>query len=145
MVATTSLVHSLLLMSLALVCGSWIAIGCQVSVRDRVRVGVRVRTLPDTMDAESECKIERVITTVKYDGCEDANITVRACNGACISAIQATLHPPFFHLLCTSCQPTIYSSSVKMVKFMCNGTETTHRVYRPLIKECGCVNTTTSI
>ena len=148
MVATTSLVHYLLLISLTLVCGSWIAIGCpgisQVSARGRVRFGVRVR--PDTTDVKFECKIEKVTTTVKYDGCEDASVVVRACNGACFSAVQTVVNPPYVCLKCESCWPILYNKNkFRMVQFMCNGTETTHRVYMPLIKDCKCVNTTSTI
>ena len=125
MVATTNLVNCLLLISLALVCGLWI----------------------DKMNAESECKIERVITTVKYDGCEDASVVVRACNGACYSAIQTVVDPPFLCPKCESCRPILHEKMFKRkrVKFMCNGTETTHRMYMPRIQDCKCVGTTTSI
>ena len=125
MVSITNLVNCLLLSSLALVCGSWI----------------------DTMNADSECKIERVTTTVKFDGCEDASIIVRACNGACYSAIETVQNPPFFCPKCESCQPILHEKRFKRkrVQFMCNGTEATHRVYMPLIQDCKCVGTTTSI
>lgn len=107
--------------------------------------------LPQTscqVDSENiVCGIERVTVEVKVEGCEPTTTTVRACNGACISAVSTILQPPFMQDHCTSCRPTYVSnySKRRTLQMMCNGEEVTKTVYFPFIKECGCVNTTSSV
>ena len=104
--------------------------------------------LPQTscqLDEEIECGIERIDVDINLEGCEPARTRVRVCNGACISAVSTILDPPFTQMHCTSCRPTHYSSKPRTLTFNCNGETVTKRMYFPLIKECGCVNTTSSI
>lgn len=99
----------------------------------------------DAINEKSECKVERVTMAVSFDGCEDACITVSACNGVCLSATTTISHPPFTQPTCTACQPVHYIDKrrrFRRVKVMCNGTETTQKVYWPRIKKCGCVSDT---
>lgn len=130
MAVTTGLVSYLVLILLALVSGSLL---------DTEKMS--------TESAENVCRVERMTTTVTFEGCEDASIIVRACNGACISGMATILDPPYVYSECKSCRPTVVSEKYKFrrVKSMCNGTETIQRVYWPLIKECGFVNTRVSI
>jgi hypothetical protein len=94
-----------------------------------------------------KCEVERVTKVVSYDGCEDAYVTVRACNGGCISTVGTILVPPYVTEWCSSCQATKYRSKLKKskVKLMCNGEETVRHVYWTKILECGCVNATSSV
>ena len=130
--STGSLVRYLLLVSLAaaVVCGS--------SLKD---TDTKKKDLKANIDLDYEfCGIERVTVPVKVEGCEETFTTVRVCNGACDSGQPTILEPPFVSHSCSSCLPTYYrSGKERLIKFMCNGTETLQRVHFPLIKECGCV------
>ena len=130
MAATTGLVSYLLLISLALVSSSLL---------DTEKMSAE--------GAENVCRIERMTMTVKFEGCEDASIIVRACNGVYTSGMETILEPPYFYSECKSCRPTVVSEKYKFrrVKSMCNGTETIQQIYWPLIKECGFVDTRESI
>ena len=96
--------------------------------------------------SENKCGIERVTVSVKVEGCEETSTNVRACNGVCLSAVDTTIDPPFYIGSCTSCQPTRYKSNrPKLLKLICNGVKIWKPVYFPFIRECECVNTTSSL
>ena len=104
----------------------------------------QTRSQADT--EEVKCGIERVTVDIEVDGCEPTTTTIRACNGACLSAVTTVLAPPFSVSHCTSCQPIFYKhNKERVIKLVCNGVEERRTMYFPFIKECGCVNSTVEI
>ena len=154
--STSSLVRYLLLVSLAaaIVCGS------SLIATDTKETDLEANTNETDLEANAKetdlkaittwsynkCGIERVTVPVNVEGCEETFTKVRVCNGACLSGVVAKLNPPFVSASCSSCQPTRHRSGKKrLLKFMCNGTETLQQVHFPLIRECGCVGRTSPI
>ena len=101
--------------------------------------------LPQTSCQDIKCGTERIDIQVHLDGCEPATIRTRVCNGACISAVSTILDPPFTQMHCTSCRPIEYTSKSRTLSFTCNGEPVLKKMYFPFIKNCGCVNTTSTI
>ena len=94
---------------------------------------------------EQHCGVERVAVEINIDGCEPTITTIRACNGACLSAVTTVLKPPFSVEHCTLCQPTLYKhNKPKSIKLVCDGKVVHKRMYFPRIEECGCVNRTSA-
>lgn len=125
MVATSSLTHYLLLILLALVASS----------------------LQSDLSVQPECKIERVSVRVSADvpGCDDAIITVRACNGACFSGEAIIVDPPFSSNNCSSCQPDNYKVKPRRVLFTCDGKQAERRMYLPNVRGCRCFDCLTYV
>jgi hypothetical protein len=90
--------------------------------------------------------MEKGITVkINVDGCEEAYTKVRACNGLCVSTVVTVNAPPFTEEHCTACRATkVHHNRPRTIRLTCNGELVEKTMYFPFIKECGCVNSTTS-
>ena len=88
---------------------------------------------------ENECQVERMRVPVEYPGCENTTTVVKVCNGACISAHESILSPPFWSSTCTGCRAIQYRTKPKRITFICDGVEFVHRMYLPTMEDCVCI------
>ena len=84
--------------------------------------------------------VSNVTVEVKYEGCEPLLVKLRTCSGACLSSMESINIPPYQKRTCNSCRPTQWRVKPRRFTFTCDGVQVTHRLYYPVIDECGCVD-----
>lgn len=73
-----------------------------------------------TTDSKESCSLELVTRVASHDGCQKQMVTVNACRGACLSATESLVNPPWHKTTCTCCRQNS-ALQTKTVTLKCNG------------------------